>query len=47
MKIIRVVLAFVIMIFLVQQTRKIMNDPGYIGRVVDMITDGTSAEIGE
>lgn len=33
-----------VMLFLIQQVRKINDDPGYVGRVVDMITDGTSVE---
>lgn len=33
-----------IMLFLIQQVKKINDDPGYVGRVFDMITDGTSVD---
>lgn len=45
MKVMKTIMAIVIMLFLIQQAQKIMKDPGYVGRVVDMITDDTSAEI--
>lgn len=45
MKVMKAIMALVIMLFLIQQAQKIMKDPGYVGRVVDMITDDTSAEI--
>lgn len=44
MKFLKIVIALVIMLFLVQQWQKINADPGYVDRVVDMITDGTSVE---
>lgn len=33
-----------IMLFLIQQVKKIHDDAGYVGRVFDMITDGTSVD---
>lgn len=44
MKFMKWLCMILIMLFLIQQVRKINDDPGYIGRVFDMITDGTSVD---
>jgi hypothetical protein len=45
MKFMKIVVTLVVMIFLIQQVQKINADPGYLPRLIDTITDGTSAEV--
>lgn len=45
MRMTKVFVTVVVMILLIQQARKVHDDPGYLPRLLDMITSGTSAEV--